>query len=65
MQLIINGEKHEVAVVTVAELLEHLGVEPDQAAVERNRVIVSKSRYTSEALMEGDEIEIVEFIGGG
>lgn len=65
MRLIINGEKQEITATTLTELLVQFGVDTAQAAVERNRVIVPKSRYASEPLAEGDEIEIVEFIGGG
>ena len=36
-----------------------------KAAIERNREIIPKSLYASTPLMEGDEVEIVGFIGGG
>lgn len=65
MQLTINGEHRETDAATVEALLEALNVDILQVAVERNRAIVPKSQYAATGLMNGDEIEIVEFIGGG
>lgn len=50
---------------TVLALAESLGLNPRQVAIERNREIVPRSAYASVALSEGDEIEVVKFIGGG
>ena len=66
MQLIINGEKQILDNgLNVAALLSRLEVDTRQVAVERNREIVPKSQYGKTTLAEGDEIEIVGFIGGG
>lgn len=66
MELTINGEKQSVPeAMTVAAMLEHLGVDVRQVAVERNFEIVPKSGFMTTTLCAGDQIEIVEFIGGG
>ncbi len=66
MKLVVNGEPRECdAGVTVAGLLDTLDVDLRQIAVERNLEIVPRSTYASQQLAEGDQIEIVEFIGGG
>ncbi len=65
MQLSINGQQKEIKAATVSELLAKLGVDMTQVAVERNMEIVPKSQYDKVALVEGDALEIVEFIGGG
>lgn len=66
MQIKVNGEKHVLpAPVSVAALAAQLGLKAGQAAIERNREIVPKSRWGETNLNEGDEIEIVKFIGGG
>ena len=65
MKIKVNGEPRECHVATVSELVVHLGLNLGQIAIERNREIVPRSRYSDVALMEGDEIEIVRFIGGG
>jgi len=40
-------------------------VSTPRVAVERNREILPKAEYESTALAEGDELEVVEFVGGG
>lgn len=50
---------------TILTLTKSLGINLRQVAIERNREIVPKSTYGSVALVEGDEIEVVRFIGGG
>jgi len=62
----INGEWREVLPETpVAELLRTLGISTPRVAVEYNREILPKPRYAETRLCEGDELEIVTFVGGG
>ena len=66
MQLTINGETHRVpADLTVSGLLAHLAIDNRQVAVEKNGVIIPRSRHEHETLAEADAIELVRFIGGG
>ena len=66
MRLIINGEEQEFAgELTLAQLLEHLGMKPDRVAVELNRAIAARERWAETKLREGDQLEIVHFVGGG
>lgn len=66
MQIKVNGEIRQFDVpLTVAMLTEQLNLNPKQVAIERNRHIVSRSQYDDVMVNEGDEIEIVRFIGGG
>lgn len=66
MRIRVNGEEREaIAGLTLAELLRELGLEAKGAAVERNREIVPKSRYADVVLNDGDDLEIVQFVGGG
>lgn len=67
MKLWINGEPMEVPedVSTVADLLNHFGIEEKIAVVEVNLNILSKSEHAASTLAEGDRIEIVHFVGGG
>jgi len=66
MNLFLNGEPASAPdAVTVAALLESLGMPEKGVAVERNREIVPKSMYATTRLAEGDRIEIVQFVGGG
>ncbi len=66
MQLILNGEQREFSgVVTLADLVSQLGLDPRKVAVERNLEIVPRSSYRTTALAGDDRLEIVHFIGGG
>ncbi len=62
----VNGEKKEIgAGLTVAQLLGELGVRPGRVVVELNREVLSRETHDSTTLKEGDQIEIVHFVGGG
>lgn len=66
MKLVINGETHEFSdSLSVAGLLEVLQLDPRKVALERNLEIISKSAYPHTQLSEGDQLEIIHFIGGG
>jgi len=62
----VNGEDRVVPSGTrISALLSQLGVSTPRVAVERNREILPKAKYDSTALEDGDELEVVEFVGGG
>ena len=66
MRLTVNGEAREVgAATTVEALVVLLGLDRRKLAVERNLEIVPRSAFAATALVEGDRIEIVAFVGGG
>ena len=66
MQILINGETHQVeSGLTVSGLLEALDLPLRKIAVERNKQIVPRSLFADEQLADGDQIEIVQFVGGG
>ncbi len=66
MRIEINGEAREVASsITVASLLQELGMTDRPVAVERNREIVPRSEHGQTTLDEGDKLELVQFVGGG
>ena len=66
MKLQINGEERELADgLTLAALLEQLGMKADRVAVELNRDIVRREAWGQTHLKEGDRLEIVQFVGGG
>lgn len=64
--LFVNGEASNVAgALTVREFLATRGLPEKGVAVERNREIVPKSSWDAVRLAEGDQLEIVQFVGGG
>jgi len=66
MRLSVNGDERSFeGVGDLAALVAALGLDRRKVAVERNLEIVPRSAYAMTALMEGDRIEIVHFIGGG
>ncbi len=66
MQIKVNGETHILhAPISVQALAEKLALNPRQVAIERNLEIVPRSCYGETMLNDGDQIEIVQFIGGG
>jgi thiazole synthase len=66
MQILLNGEPHTVAEpLNLAALIEQLGFAGKRIAVEVNRDIVPHGQYATQALHEGDRVEIVHAIGGG
>jgi sulfur carrier protein len=66
MRVEINGETRDIAPgSTVLELLRSLGLEGRPVAVERNAAIVPRSEQPSTCLVEGDKLELVQFVGGG
>jgi sulfur carrier protein len=66
MRATVNGEPIELPDgLTVAALLQHLGVRAERVAVERNGLVVKKARHVEERLAQDDVLEIVTFVGGG
>ena len=66
VEILLNGESKRIRMgITVAELVEDLGLIPDQLAIEYNLNIIKKTKWTEIALTQGDQIEIVHFVGGG
>ncbi|MBJ8052363.1 MULTISPECIES: sulfur carrier protein ThiS [Bacillus cereus group] len=67
MNLKINGNQMEVpaSVKTVAELLAHLELDNRIVVVERNKDILQKDDHKDTSVFDGDQIEIVTFVGGG
>src|SRR5689334_372405 len=66
IEIRLNGEIHELPEsLNIAQLLERFDLPKDRVAVERNRSIVPKLQWESVALSQGDELEVVHFVGGG
>ena len=61
----LNGEIRQTSSQSIAALILELELEPSKVAVERNREIVPRSLLSEVALVEGDILEIVHFVGGG
>ena len=66
MHIQLNGEPRDMdGPLSIAALLEHLGIDGRTVAVEYNRIVVRRAKYAETMIEEGSEVEIVAFIGGG
>jgi thiazole synthase len=66
VSITVNGEhKRVTAGLTIAQLAEELGLVPAKLAVERNLEVVPRSTLDQVIVEDGDELEIVHFVGGG
>jgi thiamine biosynthesis protein ThiS len=62
----LNGDAHTVAgPLTIAGLLATLQIDPRGVAVERNFIVIKREAYGATPVEDGDQIEIVNFVGGG
>jgi len=62
----LNGEPFALPrALTVSELLTHLQIDGRRVAVELNLVVLKRATFDSTVVGEGDEVEIVNFVGGG
>ena len=66
MHLFINSDEKEFSGrLSLAQLIEQLGMKGDRVAVELNREIVARAQWPETELKDGDRLEIVHFVGGG
>lgn len=66
MNLTVNGQSRALAEgTTVAQLLKILQFVPERVVVELNLTILKRAQHAATVLKEGDQVEIVQFVGGG
>jgi thiamine biosynthesis protein ThiS len=66
MTIVLNGDRVDISgPLTLSGLLVHLGVDARRVAVEHNLNVVKRANYDTTQIQEGDQIEIVNFVGGG
>lgn len=66
LKITLNGDSFEVAgPLTVDALLAHLNIDARRVAVEHNLTVLKRATFDSVEVRDGDQIEIVNFVGGG
>jgi thiamine biosynthesis protein ThiS len=66
IEVVLNGEPRRVPEgLTVDKLLGYLEMDPSRVAVELNREIVRQPAWAESPVLEGAQIEVVWFVGGG
>ena len=66
LSVTVNGELRRITTgATIAAMLRELGIDPKRVAVERNLAIVPRSTLDEVQVEDGDQYEVVHFVGGG
>jgi len=66
VEITVNGTTHPLSdTLTLAQLLDQLGLAGKRLAVEVNRDIVPRGEHANHTLRDGDRVEIIHAIGGG
>jgi thiamine biosynthesis protein ThiS len=66
LNIVVNGEERTIqGELSVLGFLQAIQVDPKRVVVELNRAILQRDRLAEVPLRDGDELEIVHFVGGG
>lgn len=66
MKLIVNGEDVEFASsVNLIDIMKHLNVEGQVMATAVNMEVVKQDTWGDYTPVDGDKIEMLQFVGGG
>jgi len=66
LEIRVNGEQRRVpGGISIAGMINELGLDPLRVAVEKNLQIVPRSELPQLIVEDGDQFEIVHFVGGG
>jgi len=66
LKLLINGELKELGDgISLEELIKRLGVRKETVVAEVNRRIIQTGQHADCKLTEGDQVELIQFVGGG
>jgi thiamine biosynthesis protein ThiS len=66
LKITLNGDPFELsAPITVSALLARLELDSRRVAVEHNLIVVKRAAFDTVEIREGDQVEIVNFVGGG
>jgi len=66
LTITLNGKAFELsAPMQVTQLLDYLKIDARRVAVEHNLAVLKRAVFDSTMVNDGDQIEIVNFVGGG
>ncbi len=66
MHILVNGNEHNImAGTTLSQLLDELKIEAGHVVIELNRNIVPQQQFSTTTLNTNDEVELIQFVGGG
>lgn len=66
MQIVLNGENKEISEnISLKQLINKLELKQERVAVELNKTVARRKDWAEIMLKDGDQLEIVHFVGGG
>ena len=66
MQITLNGEPFDLEQpLSLVALLEQLDIDARRVAIEHNLTIIKRQQFPDVMIEDGDQVEIVNFVGGG
>lgn len=66
MQIILNGQDTQIVEqCSIIKILEILELQDHRVAVEVNQEVIPRAEHTSFIISVGDQVEIIQAVGGG
>lgn len=66
MKCIINGEYFTFDYEdSIAQILKTLDLDPKRVIVEHNKSLIKQEEFNNHIVREDDQLELLEFVGGG
>ena len=65
MNIKVNGKPETVSVKNIAAYVQSKGLEPKTLVVEFNGRVIMADQWDVTPLNEGDQLELLNFVGGG
>ncbi len=65
MRLQINGDEHDLDVITLKDVVTHFGLQEVLVVTEVDGTIIDRLNWKDINVQDGMKIELVHFVGGG
>jgi sulfur carrier protein len=66
MEIRVNGKAERItAELSVLAFLKNRNIDTDRVVIERNKNILKKDDWQKTVLVNGDQLEIIQIVGGG
>lgn len=66
MKVLLNGETKEISgELNLSELLKQFSLPSERVAIELNKEVVRKKDWENVRIADGDQLEVIHFVGGG
>ncbi len=65
MNIMINGKNEDIGAQSIAAYVNNRGLDPKTLVVEHNGQVIMADQWENTLLQEGDQLELLSFVGGG